>query len=115
MIQAIEETFPSEIAMKIFKFCRHPAAQMIKDAYSEVSSFVWIYDDDDEIIKRDWSEISFHFGNGRCIHLYNESYNYEERLNNIKNRIKNRILESESDSDCESEHYPEDASVCYVS
>ena len=33
MIQAIEETFPSEIAMKIFKFCRHPTAQMIKDVF----------------------------------------------------------------------------------
>jgi len=114
MIQAIEETFPSEIAMNILKFCRHPTAQMIKDAYMENDPLAWFDDsddDDDEIIKRDWSERSFHFGNGRCIHLYNESYNYEERLNNIKNRI----LESESDSYCESEHYPEDASVCYVS
>ena len=35
MIQAIEETFPSDIAMKIFKFCRHPTAELIKKSYHE--------------------------------------------------------------------------------
>ena len=48
MIQALEETFPSEIAMKIFKFCRHPTAQMIKQHINE--QFDYNYDDDYEYI-----------------------------------------------------------------
>ena len=33
MIEIIEEQFPSDIAMNILKFCRHPTAQMIKDSH----------------------------------------------------------------------------------
>jgi hypothetical protein len=33
MIQALEETFPSDVAMNILKFCRHPCAEIIKGAY----------------------------------------------------------------------------------
>ena len=33
MIQALEETFPSDVAMNILKFCRHPCAEIIKEAY----------------------------------------------------------------------------------
>ena len=39
MIQALEESFPSEIAMKILKFCSHPTAQMIKDSYREFNLY----------------------------------------------------------------------------
>ena len=35
MIQTIEPVFPNEIAMNIFKFCRHPLAQIIKDSCRE--------------------------------------------------------------------------------
>jgi hypothetical protein len=45
MIQALEETFPSEIAMKIFKFCRHPTAQIIKQHINE--QFEYNYADGD--------------------------------------------------------------------
>ena len=33
MIKALEETFASDIAMNILKFCRHPCAEIIKEAY----------------------------------------------------------------------------------
>jgi hypothetical protein len=88
---------------------------MIKDAYIENHQLVWIDSDDDEDENRvrDWSERSFNFGKGRCIRLDNESYNYEERLNNIKNKI----LDSESDyeSDCEYDLHPQVSSDCCVS
>ena len=33
MIQALEETCPSDVAMNILKICRHPCAEIIKEAY----------------------------------------------------------------------------------
>jgi hypothetical protein len=120
MIQALEETFPSEIAMHILKFCRHPTAQMIKDAYIENNQLAWIDDSDDEeddTRVRDWSERTFNFGKGRCIRLDNESYNYEERLIHIKylQELKDEIVDYGSDSDCESEYYRGDVSDYYAS
>ena len=35
MLAAIEETYPSDIAMTILKFCRHPTAELIKKSYRE--------------------------------------------------------------------------------
>ena len=35
MIETIEQVLPNEIAMNIFKFCRHPLAQIIKDSCKE--------------------------------------------------------------------------------
>ena len=117
MIQALEETFPSEIAMHILKFCRHPTAQMIKDAYIENHELVWIDDSDDEdndTRVRDWTVRSFNFGKGRCIRLDNEYYNYEERLNNIKNKILDSESDSDYDSDSEYDLHPQ-VSDCYIS
>ena len=105
------QDLPVELRNKVFYFMSHPCADMIKKAYCEASSFVWIDDDENDRYIKDWTERQFNLTHGRKIELSNESYDYEERLNNIKNRI----LDSESDSDCESDHYPEDASVCYVS
>ena len=39
MIQTIEQVFPNEIAMNIFKFCSHPCAAMIKAA-THLSTFI---------------------------------------------------------------------------
>ena len=35
MLAAIEETYPSDIAMTILKFCHHPTAELIKKSYRE--------------------------------------------------------------------------------